>query len=157
MAKQLSQENITEIQEIITHFPNKKAALLPALRVAEEAFGFLDAEACELVANELGVYPAEVMGVVTFYTHYKREKHGKHRIMVCSTLMCALRKSEAIVEHLKKKLGINVGERTADGKFSLEKVECLASCGTAPAIQIDDVFHENLTIEKLDQIIDSLK
>jgi len=157
MTKQLSQKKIAELEEIVTHFPNKQAALLPVLRIAEEEFGYLDAAACKEVATHLDLSPAHVLGVVTFYTHYKREWHGKHRIMVCSTLMCALKESGKIVEHIKKKLGIEVGETTPDGLFSLEKVECLASCGTAPSLQINDAHYENLTTEKVDEILGNLK
>ncbi|MDH5682694.1 MAG: NAD(P)H-dependent oxidoreductase subunit E [Spirochaetota bacterium] len=157
MSKTLSQARIDEVNEIISHFPNKKAALLPVLRVVEEEFGFVDEDGCRLAGELLELAPSYVYGVLTFYTHYNREWHGKYRIMVCSTLMCALRRSKEIVEHIKKKLGIDIGERTADGKFSLEKVECLASCGTAPMIQINEDYYENLTIQKVDEILDSLK
>ncbi len=156
MAKEFRQENLEEIREILTYFPNDRAALLPVLRVAEEEFGYIDIEACQLVADVLKLNPAHIYGVLTFYTHFKREWHGKHRIMVCSTLMCALRQSQGIVAHIEKKLGIRVGQTTEDGIFSLEKVECLASCGTSPSMQIDDVHYENLTIEKVDEIIDNL-
>lgn len=155
--KQLSKERLEEFEEILTHFPNKKAALLPTLRLVEEEFGYVDTEGCRVAAKLLDLSPAYVYGVLTFYTHYKREWHGKYRIMVCGTLMCAISKSLEIVAHLKNKLGIEVGERTADGKFSLEKVECLASCGTAPAMQINDDYYENLTIQKVDEILESLK
>ncbi|MDH4129439.1 MAG: NAD(P)H-dependent oxidoreductase subunit E [Spirochaetota bacterium] len=157
MAKEFTKDNLAEIEEIISHFPSKKAALLPVLRVAEEQFGYNDEETCKLISKVLDLSPAYIYGVLSFYTHYNREWHGKYRIMVCSTLMCALKKSKEIVEHLKKKLSIEVGERTSDGKFSLEKVECLASCGTAPVIQINDVFYENLTVQKVDEILDNLK
>ncbi len=157
MSKQFSKEKMDEYEEILTHFPNKKAALLPTLRLVEEEFGYVDTEGCKLVADLLDLSPAYVYGVLTFYTHYNREWHGRYRIMVCATLMCALKDSLEIVEHIKKKLNIEIGERTADGKFSLEKVECLASCGTAPAIQINEDYYENLTPEKVDKILNDLK
>ncbi len=156
MLKEFSKEMREELDRLITVLPNKKAVLLPALRIAEEKFGFVDSESCKLVAGILGLSPSYVYGTLTFYTHYKREFHGKYRIMVCSTLMCSLRNSKGILEHIKARLGIDVGEKTEDGKFSIEKVECLASCGTAPSIQINDDFYENMTIEKVDEILDSL-
>jgi len=93
---------------------------------------------------------------VTFYTMYKQRPTGKYHIQLCTTLSCMLRGSDDLLEHLKKKLAIDVGEVTPDGKFSLARVECLGSCGTAPMFQLNDDFHEDLTIDKVDQLLDSL-
>jgi NADH-quinone oxidoreductase E subunit len=157
MIKEFSKDMREEVDKLLDILPNRKAALLPVLRIAEEKFGFIDSESCRLVASILGLSPSYVYGTLTFYTHYKREFHGKYRIMVCSTLMCSLRNSKGILEHIKSKLGIDVGEKTKDGKFSIEKVECLASCGTAPSIQINDTFYEDMTTKKVDEILDSLE
>ena len=157
MVKSFSQETLKELENIISHFPNKKAALLPALRLAEREFQYLDMEACKIVADCLDLSQAYVYGVLTFYTHYNREWHGRYRIMVCCTLMCVLQNSLNIIDHIKNRLNIDLGQKTFNGLFSLEKVECLASCGTAPVIQINHDYYENLTIQKVDQILDRLE
>lgn len=156
MSKQFSSETVQKIKEVITHFPTKRAALLPVLRMAEEEWGYLDEPACEVVARYLEISPAHVYGVLSFYTHFKRAWHGRYRIMFCRTLMCDLRGGAEIFEHIQKKLGISSGERTVDGLFSLEKVECLASCGTAPAMQINENYYENLSPEKVNEILENL-
>jgi len=145
------------IDWLYTRYPVKEAALLPVLRVAEEEFGEINHAAILCVAKEMGLSPGYVYGVFTFYTHYRREGDGKYVLQVCSTLPCALRGCREVVSHLEKRLGIEPGQTTADGRFTLKKVECLASCDTAPVVQINDDYHENLTLEKLDQILDSLR
>jgi NADH-quinone oxidoreductase subunit E len=109
------------------------------------------------VAAELELSPAHVFGVLTFYTHYRRPGDGKYLLQVCSTISCALRGSRDIAAYLEKRLGIEPGQTTPDGKFTLKKVECLGSCGTAPVVQINETYHENMTPEKLDRILDSLE
>jgi len=145
------------IDWLYTRYPVKEAALLPVLRVAEEEFGEITHAAILCVAKEMGLSPGYVYGVFTFYTHYRREGDGKYVLQVCSTLPCALRGCREVVSHLEKRLGIEPGQTTNDGRFTLKKVECLASCDTAPVVQINDDYHENLTLEKLDQILDSLR
>ena len=156
MSKNFSPETVQKIQEVLMNFPTKRAALLPVLRMAEQEWGYLDEPACEVVAKHLEVSPAHVYGVLSFYTHFRRAWHGQHRIMFCRTLMCDLRGGAEIFRHIQKKLGISQGQRTKDGLFSLEKVECIASCGTAPAMQINEDYYENLTLEKVDKILDNL-
>jgi NADH-quinone oxidoreductase subunit E len=142
---------------LYTRYPVREAALLPVLRVAEEEFGVIDGPAIECVSREMGISAGTIWGVVTFYTHYRREGDGKYVIQVCSTLPCALRGCRDVVQHLEQRLGIQPGETTKDGKLTLKKVECLGSCDTAPVVQINDDYHENLTLEKLDAIVDGLK
>ena len=108
------------------------------------------------MATLLDLPPAKVLHVATFYTMFNKRPVGKYHIQVCTTLSCMLRGSDDLVDHLKKKLGIEVGETTPDGKFSLVRVECLGSCGTAPMFQLNDDYHEDLTIEQVDQILDGL-
>ncbi len=144
------------IQEIYLRYPTREAALLPVLRVAEKEFDAIGQQAIECVAREMGLSPAAVYGVFTFYTHFRREGEGKYILQVCATLPCALRGCRDIVHHLEKRLGIAPGRTTADGRFTLKKVECLGSCDTAPVVQINDDYHEGLTIEKLDGILDAL-
>ena len=110
----------------------------------------------EFVAKKLDLSPAHVKGVVTFYTLFNQERPGKHQVWVCRTLSCAMRGSDAIVTHLEKRLGCHVGQTSKDGKVTLRTAECLASCGTAPMMQVDKTYHENLTVEKVDKILDGL-
>lgn len=144
------------VDEWVTHYPEPKAALLMVLWEIQNEKGWIDHECERWAAERLGVSPAHVHGVVTFYTMYKQEPSGRHHIQVCSTLSCMLRGSEDIVEHLHNKLGITPGQTTPDGKFSIVKVECLGSCGTAPMMQLNDDYHENLTREELDRLLDIL-
>jgi NADH-quinone oxidoreductase E subunit len=146
-----------QIEWIRSRYPVKEAALLPVLRVAEREFGVIDQAAVACVARELGLSPGHVWGVLTFYTHYRREGDGTYVIQVCSTLPCALRGSRDVLRHLEEKLGIQAGETTQDGRFTLKKVECLGSCDTAPVAQINDDYHEHLTLDRLDAILDSLE
>jgi NADH-quinone oxidoreductase subunit E len=144
------------VDELVSRYPEPKAAALPVLWEVQHERGWIDLEAERWVANRLGVSPAHVHGVVSFYTMFKSEPSGKYHIQVCSTLSCMLRGSEQIVEHLRERLGIGPGETTPDGKFSLVKVECLGSCGTAPMFQLNDDYHEDLTPERVDELLDSL-
>lgn len=145
-----------EIAKILPRYPTKQAALLPVLWVAQRQFGWISGEAMELVARTLEISPAHVFGVVTFYTMYHKKKPGKYHLQVCRTLSCAMMGADKLLNHLKNRLGIDEGDMTADGKFSLATVECLASCGTAPAMQVNETYYENLTTEELDRILASL-
>jgi NADH-quinone oxidoreductase subunit E len=138
-------------------FPQPEGALLTALRMAEREVGFINPHVCEQVAGALGMPPAKVWGVVSFYTTFRRDTDGKHIVYVCSTLPCALRGSENVFDYLSDKLGVKKDETTPDQLFTLRKAECLGSCDTAPCIQVNEDYYENLTFEKIDQIIDDLK
>ena len=144
------------VDQIVARYPQPRAALLPVLWEVQKAKGWIDTETEAWVGKRLGVSPAHVHGTVTFYTMYKQEQSGKYHIQVCTTLSCMLRGSDELVEHLEKTLGIKPGETTPDGKFSLCKVECLGSCGTAPMFQLNDDFHEDLTHEKVDTLLSKL-
>ncbi len=144
------------VDQIVGKYPQPKAALLPVLWEVQKARGHVDFRAEEWVASRLGVAASHVHGCVTFYTMYKQKPSGRHHIQVCTTLSCMLRGSDDLLNHLEKKLGIKPGETTPDGKFSLVRVECLGSCGTAPMFQLNDVYHENLTIESVDRLLDGL-
>lgn len=150
-------ERRAKLDELIKRYPKKTAALLPALRLAEEQAGCVDFDAMEHVAGILDVSPAKVLGVFTFYTHFRRAGTGKHLVQVCATLPCALRGAEAVFDKFAEELGIGKDETTKDGLFTLKKVECLASCGTAVCVQINDDYHENLTPEKVPDLIRKLK
>jgi NADH-quinone oxidoreductase subunit E len=152
----LSQDREQKLSELLPKYPTKVAALLPLLHLCQDQKGYVDDEVILFAAHRLDVPPAHVKGVVTFYTLYNQHPVGKHQVWVCKTLPCALRGSGAILAHCQKKLGIHAGETTKDGQFTLRTAECLASCGTAPRMQIDKAYYENLTLQRVDQILESL-
>jgi len=147
----------TRVDEIVARYPQPKAALLPVLWEVQRRKGYIDLDSEAWVAQRLGVSVAHVHGCVTFYTMYKQRPSGRHHIQVCTNLSCMLRGADELFEHLSRRLGIGAGEVTADGEFSLIRVECLGSCGTAPMFQLNDEFHEDLTLDKVDRLIDDLK
>lgn len=157
MALEFSPETLKQFEATVARYPKKEAAMLPVLYLAQREFGYLGAEAIEYVAKLMDQAPARVQGVVSFYTMYNMKPIGRHHIQVCRTLPCALRGAEEVTEFLKKKLGIECGQTTPDGRFTLSEVECLASCGTAPMMQVNDDYYENLTEDKINQILDAMK
>ncbi|HEY3331609.1 MAG TPA: NADH-quinone oxidoreductase subunit NuoE [Capsulimonadaceae bacterium] len=147
-----------QLDNIIKKYPTKKAALLPALWLAQEQYGgWLPADAMREVAGYLELPPAEVEGVATFYTMYNKEPIGKHHIEVCHNIACMVRGSDDIIDYIGAKLGIEKGATTADGKFTLNGAECLGACANAPCMMIKDKYYEDLTPAKVDAIIDDLK
>jgi NADH-quinone oxidoreductase subunit E len=153
----LSAEQEQQVEELISRYPNKMAACIPVLHLCQEANdGWVSPDVIEFVASRLELGTAHVQGVVTFYTLFNREKPGAHQVWVCRTLSCALRGAETLLAHCEKKLGVKPGETTRDGRITLRTAECLASCGTAPMIQVDKDYHENLSVEELDRILDRL-
>ncbi|MFB3060432.1 MAG: NADH-quinone oxidoreductase subunit NuoE [Candidatus Binatia bacterium] len=157
MALEFSQETLKQFDEIVSRYPEQKSAVLPVLYMAQKEFGHLSQEAIEYVAKLMDIPAVRLYGIVTFYTMFNMKPVGRHHLQVCRTLPCALLGSERITNYLKKKLGINLGETTPDGKFTLSEVECLASCDTAPVMQINDDYCENLSEEKIDKVIENLK
>lgn len=153
-AERFNEASEREIAELLTRYPTKQAALLPVLWVAEREFGYIAPEVMELVAKRLDISPAHVYGVVTFYTMYQKEPPAQFHIQVCQTLPCAMMGCDKIIEHLEKRLGIKAGEKTKDGRFKLSTVECLASCGTAPAMRVNETYYENLTDAEVDRLIE---
>lgn len=152
----LSEATRDRIQALITKYPQPRSALIPTLHMAQDEVGYLSPDVIQEIAEIFGLSPNEVYEVVSFYTMFHRKPVGKYVVQVCTNISCLLCKSEEIMAHLQKRLGIKPGETTADKKFTLIEVECLASCGTAPVVQINDKYHENLTLERLDQILDGL-
>jgi NADH-quinone oxidoreductase subunit E len=146
-----------KVDAIVARYPRPKAALLPVLWEVQKARGWIDAQAEAWVGDRLGVSAAHVHGAVTFYTMYKQRPLGRYHIQVCTTLSCMLRGCDDLLAHLKRRLGIEEGQVTPDGKFSLVRVECLGSCGTAPMFQLNDDYHEDLTPEKVDRLLDGLR
>jgi len=153
----LSPDRDKELTEILSRYPTKMAACIPALHLCQEQNGYITDAIVDWVARRLDLPPAHVKGVVTFYTLFNQEPVGKHQVWVCRTLPCALRGAGGLLAHCEKKLGIHAGETTADGKVTLRTAECLASCGTAPMMQVDKTYHENLTPAQVDKIIDELR
>jgi NADH-quinone oxidoreductase subunit E len=157
MAVEFSPETLQKFYETLSRYPKKEAAMLPVLYLAQQEFGYISPEAIEYVARLMGQSPARVRGVVSFYTMYNMKPIGRHHIQVCRTLSCALAGAEKITHFIKNKLDIELGQTTADGRFTLSEVECLASCGTAPMMQINDDYYENLNEERVTEILESLK
>lgn len=151
-----SDETMALIEKILKRYPEgkQKSALLPLLHLAQAEFGgWLSVEAMDAVAAILNITSIEVYEVATFYTMFNLKPVGKCVIEVCRTGPCWLRGAEDIVAHIEKKLNIREGETTADGMFTLKTVECLASCGTAPMMQVGETYHENLTCDAVDNIL----
>jgi NADH-quinone oxidoreductase E subunit len=157
MALEFSPQSKQRIERLLTRYPEKQAALLPVLHIAQDEFGYLPDPVVELVARTLGVSPAHVFGVVTFYTMFHREKHGKNELMVCTNISCMLRGGYGILQHIEKRLGIKAGESTADGVFALVEEECLAACANAPMMICGEDYFLDLTPEKVDTILDDLR
>lgn len=155
-----SEEAMQTVQKIIKRYPEgkHKSALLPILHVAQAEFGgWLNPETMDYVASVLKIQPIEVFEVASFYSMYNLKPVGKCQLEVCRTSSCWVRGAEDVVKYLEKKLGIKEGEVTPDGMFTIKTVECLGSCGTAPMLQCGASFHENLTFEKVDKLIDDYR
>lgn len=145
------------IQEIMRRYPSTKSAVMPALYIAQEELGFVNDLAVAWVADRLSLAPSHVVEVASFYTMYYKKPVGRYHVQVCRTLSCMLCGAKQITAHLRARLKLEPRQVSADGTWSYEEVECLGSCGTAPMVQINDVFFENLTAEKLDQLMDRIE
>jgi NADH-quinone oxidoreductase subunit E len=155
-----SQEQINKVNEIISRYPQgkQKSALLPVLHMAQDEFGgWLDVPVMNYVATLLSIEPIEVYEVASFYSMYNLKPVGKYMFEVCQTGPCMVSGSDNIIDYIKQKLGINVGETTADGMFTLKTVECLGACGYAPMMQLGKHYREHLTPEKVDAIIEECR
>jgi NADH-quinone oxidoreductase subunit E len=143
--------------DLVKRYPERRSALIPILHAVQAEKGYLSPEAIEWVAGLLGLVPADVMSVASFYDMLNLEPVGKHMIYVCQNLTCSLLGAEPLIRHLEDRLGIRMGQTTPDGLITLKRMECLASCGTAPAIQIDGMFYERMTPGKLDELLKQLR
>lgn len=152
-----TEENLRKVEEIRKRYPKQMAAVLPVLWLAQEQFGWISEEVMQYVADLLDVPFNHILGVVTFYTMYNKKPVGKYHIQVCANVSCMLRGSDNLVEHLEKKLGVKVGETTPDKTFTLDEVECLGSCGTAPMMQVNDDYYDNLSKEKIDRLLEEFR
>ena len=156
MTVEFSPEAKAKYETYLTRYPIKRAAIMPTLWLAQKEFGSLSPETLAYVADLLELPPAFVGSVASFYTMYYKRPVGRHHVQVCTNLSCALRGAEEIVDCLRERLGIGVGETTPDGRFTLSEAECLGSCGTAPMMQVDDDYWENLTPEATLALVDRL-
>jgi len=156
MEFKFTEENLQRVQAHIAKYPTKRAAVMPVLYIAQEQNGYISTEVMKEIASLLDITAEDVLGVVTFYTMYYQKPMGKYHVQVCTNVSCKLRGGYDIWDQVKGKLGLNNMEVTADSKFSLEEVECMGSCGTAPMIAINEDYFENLTKEKVEEILSSL-
>jgi NADH-quinone oxidoreductase subunit E len=152
----LNDVNTAKVNELRNRYPTAQALVLPVLWIVQEQEGYISEDSMKYVAALLGLPFGHILGVVTFYTMLHSKPTGKHHIEICTNVSCMLRGSEKILEHLEKKLALKPGEVSADMRWSIEEAECLGSCGTAPMIAIGDEYYENLTIAKIDALIDTL-
>jgi NADH-quinone oxidoreductase subunit E len=146
-----------EFARACTRYPTKRAAVLPALWIAQREFGWISSEAVTYVAGLCEVPPAHVYGVVSFYTMFNRAPRGRWHLQLCTNLSCQLLGAEHVLECLREKLGIGLGGTTADGIFSLDEVECLAACELAPVLQVNDEFHGPVPVERVDALLAELR
>ncbi|MGH7214190.1 MAG: NAD(P)H-dependent oxidoreductase subunit E [Tepidisphaeraceae bacterium] len=153
----LTEDLRRELREVyFPRYPTKRACLLPALHLVQHAYNWIPMRAIEEVAEFLELSPAEALDTASFYEEYWLKPKGKYLIGVCRSLACEICDKQAITDHLRNKLGVDVGETSADGKFTLIEMECLGACGTAPVALCNEVLHEELTVEKMDRLIASL-
>lgn len=157
MSKKLSAKFYDAMKKLEPRYPNKVALIIPALHQAQEETGWLSMETMEEIGEYIGVHPAQIKEVASFYTMFNLKPVGKYHLKICTNVACALRGAEGVVEHCEKKFGIKVGQTTPDKKFTLYEEECLGACGTAPAMMLNDDYHENLTPQSVDQILSRLE
>lgn len=152
-----TQENLKKIEALKKRYPDPAALSLPCLWMVQHQAGVISMDAIAAISEQIGTPPMEIYRVATFYTMFNLEPVGKYHVQLCKTLSCALCGKTAILEHLQNRLGIAAGQSSADGRFTLSQVECLGSCGTAPVMQINDRYYENLTPEKIDAVLEGLE
>ena len=153
----LSSQAEQKVKELSERYPNSKSAIMPALYIAQEELGWCSDQAYRWVSDRLGLATAHVIGVATFYTMYYKKPVGRYHIQVCRTLSCAICGAQNLSAHIKKRFGLESGEVSQDGNWSFEEVECLGSCGTAPMVEINDVYFENLNVEKLENLLERIE
>ena len=153
----LPEAAVTEIDRTIALYPERQAAMLPVLWTVQREAGWISPEAMVWVGERLGCSAAAVQAVVTFYTMFDERPVGRWKLQVCRTLSCELMGARSVIDRIRERLGIKPGETTEDGEFTLQEVECLASCGTAPMMQCNLKFYENLTPERIDALLDELR
>jgi len=143
--------------EMLTHYPTKRSVLVPTLLYAQDEIGYLGEEVIKDLADRLELTELEVRNVISYYSMLTTRPRGKYNVQVCTNIACLLRGGDELFEHCENKFGVKHKETTADGMFSLEEVECIGACSWAPAVQVNYDFHENLTTEKLDQVLEGYR
>jgi NADH-quinone oxidoreductase subunit E len=154
---QFSEDAMRRYNKILSHYPEKRAALIPVLALAQREFGWISQEVSEYVGGLMGYPPSDVLSVATFYTLLRKKPVGKYHLEICRNVSCWLTGAIACMEETRRALGVEAKEITDDGMFSWDFTECLASCGTAPAMQVGDRYFENLSPEKMGEIIEKLR
>lgn len=154
---EFSEEAKLEIKEIMSHYPEKRSALLPLLHLAQKENGYISGMVMHHIAEILDLTPIQVYEVATFYSMFNLKPVGKYLLQVCHNLSCSLMGADSLIDYLKERLGIDIGETTPDNMFTIKTVECLASCGTAPVMQVNEDYYENLTKEKVDALLEQLR
>ncbi len=152
----ISEQARQRMRDLAARYPVARSAVMPALHIAQQEEGYITKEGLQAVADTIGMTVDDVESVATFYTMYHQQQPGKKVIKVCTSISCYLRNCDKLVEHLEQRLAIKRGETTPDGNYTLITTECLASCGTAPVLQVNNEFVENLTLEKADALINEL-
>ncbi len=152
-----SEEFETRFAEMLGHYPTRRSVLVPTLLYAQDEVGFLSDEVIQEIARRLELTELDVRNVISYYSMLTTKPRGKFNVQVCTNIACMLRGGEELFAHCRKKLGIGHKQTTEDGRFTLEEVECIGACSWAPAIQVNYDFHENLTVEKLDKVLDGYK
>lgn len=154
---QFDAERDAEFERLVKRYPTRESMILPALWLTQEQEGWVSAEAIGYIADRIGTFATKVFEVATFYTMYNLHPVGEYHICVCRTLSCYLLGKQQIVDYLDQELGIKPGDVSKDGKFSLEEVECLGHCGTAPVVQVNGEFHEDMDVDKMKALLATLK
>jgi len=154
---QFSEKSMREFNALLTRYDEKRSALLPVLHLAQDEFGALSDDVIHYVARMMDLSPSQVLEVVTFYHMYHRKPVGEHHLQFCVTLSCWMAGSHQLLKSTCSRLGIREGETSTDGKFTVSRVQCLGSCGSAPVVQVNETYYENLSPEKLNRLINSCK
>jgi NADH-quinone oxidoreductase subunit E len=154
---ELSEQFESRFAEMLTHYPTKRSLLVPTLLYAQDELGYLTDEVIAELAQRVGLTELEVRNVISYYSMLTTKPRGKYNVQVCTNIACMLRGGEELLDHCKQKLGIGHKGTTADGTFSLEEVECIGACSWAPAVQVNYNFYENLTAEKMDEVLEEYK
>ena len=152
-----SEQFESRFAEMLTHYPTRRSVLVPTLLYAQDEVGYLSEEVIREIAGRLELSEMDVRNVISYYSMLTTKPRGKYNVQVCTNIACVLRGADELFEHCEKKLGISHKGTTADRLFSLEEVECIGACSWAPAVQVNYDFHENLTPEKLDRILDEYR
>ena len=152
-----SDEFETRFTMMVGHYPTKRSVLVPTLLYAQDEVGYLSDEVIQEIAARLELTELDVRNVISYYSMLTTKPRGKYNVQVCTNIACMLRGGEELFAHCRKKLGIGHKQTTEDGRFTLEDVECIGACSWAPAVQVNYDFHENLTVEKLDKVLEGYK